>query len=57
MHPFPNILRSSVVGYAREYEQSKKGGLSCEERVISDISHSKDMENLKRKGKSEKHGR
>ena len=25
MHPSPNILRSSVVGCARKYEQSKKG--------------------------------
>src|SRR6218665_116306 len=25
MHPSPNILRSSVVGCARRYEQSKKG--------------------------------
>src|SRR6218665_1444082 len=25
MHPSPNILRSSLVGCARKYEQSKKG--------------------------------
>jgi len=52
-HPFPNILRSSVVGCARKYEQSKKRCFSCEERVINDIQHSKeDTENLgKERGK------
>ena len=41
----PNILRSSLVGWALKYEQSKKdsvikeffSGFSCEERVIYDI--------------------
>ena len=27
MHPPPNILRSSVVGCVRKYEQSKKGAI------------------------------
>ena len=30
----PNIFRSSVVGRARKYEQSKQKMFSCEERVI-----------------------
>jgi len=42
----PNILRSSVVGCAGKYEKSIKGCFSCEERVIYDIKHSKDTENL-----------
>ena len=33
----PNILRSSVVGCARKYEQSKERCFCCEERVIYDI--------------------
>jgi len=46
MHPPPNILRSSVVGCARKYEESKKGVIkeffseivvfSSEKRVIYD---------------------
>src|SRR6218665_2014965 len=63
----PNILRSSVVGCARKYEQSKKwchkeipfinSGCSCDERVIYDIEHSKRYgKSGKRKGKSEKPG-
>ena len=42
----PNILRSSVVGCGRKYEQSKERCFSCEERVIYEIEHSKDTENL-----------
>ena len=50
MHPFPNILRSSVVGCVRKYELSKKKvsprdfflsrptGFSHEERII-DVCH------------------
>ena len=54
--PSPDTLRSSVDGCARKYEQSKKrchkgilfwsSGFSCEERVIYDIEHSKETENL-----------
>ena len=54
----PNILRSSVVGCSRKYKQSKKRcdqginfwnmGFSAEERVMYDIWHSKDMENLEK---------
>jgi len=54
----PNILRSSVVGCAREHEQSRKRcyegiifwnrGFPREERVINDISQGKDMENLRK---------
>src|SRR6218665_46881 len=33
----PNILRSSVVGCARNHEKSEKSCFSCEERVINDI--------------------
>src|SRR6218665_3264207 len=33
----PNILRSSVVGCARNYEKSKKWCFSCEERVMYGI--------------------
>jgi len=57
----PNILRSSVAGCARKYEQSKKRchqgimfwnrAFSREERVIYDISQSKDMGNLKKHGR------
>jgi len=65
MHWPPNILRSSVVGWARKLEQSKKNrcrqgilfwnsAFSCEERVIYDILHSKDTENLKRESKNQK---
>jgi len=58
MHPSPNILRSSVVGCAPKYEQSKKKVFSYEERVIYDIQHSKDTENLgKERGKYGKTGR
>ena len=39
----PNILRSSVVGCAQKYEQSKKGCFSCEERVIYDIEHTENL--------------
>src|SRR6218665_3190502 len=46
MHPSPNILRSSVVGCTGKYEKSKERCFSCEERVLYDISHSKDTEDL-----------
>jgi len=60
-----NILRSSVVGCARKYEQSKKkvsyegipfwnSDLSCKERVIYDIYLSKDTENLEKERENQK---
>ena len=63
----PNILRSSVVGWAQKLQQSEKVGFrqgilfwnsafSCEERVIYNILHSKDTENLKRAGRWLKKG-
>ena len=60
----PNILRSSVVGWARKVGQSKKrcrqgilflnSAFPCEERVIYDILHNKDTENLKRESQNQK---
>jgi len=58
-----NILRRIVLsGCARKYEQNKKRchqgiifrnrGFCREERVIYDILHNKDMENLKRDRKN-----
>ena len=66
--PRPIFLEIVFVGCARKHEQSKKRchqrilfwntGFSREERVIYDIKHSKDMENLnKDRKKSERHGR
>ena len=50
----PNILRSSVVECALKYEQSKKRCFSCEERVIYDILHIKDTENLGKESENPK---
>src|SRR6218665_169757 len=57
----PNILRSSVVGCARKYEQSKKrchkgnSGCSCEEGVIYDIDRCKKIRKIwEKKGKVRK---
>src|SRR6218665_1857842 len=56
-----NILRSSVIEFARKYEHKgiffRNSGCSCEEMVIYDIEHSKRYEKSgKRNGKSEKPG-
>ena len=63
----PNILRSSVVGWAQKLEESKKNrcrqgifcwkrAFCCEERVIYDIWYNKDTENLKRESQNQKKG-
>src|SRR6218665_2784942 len=57
----PNILRSSVVGWANRVKNRCRRGIlflnsafSCEESVIYDTLHNKDTENLKRESQNQK---